>query len=167
MLGEVVGAEDMAAQMVRKVDDGLAQLAKIVANVPKEKRVRATHYKYMNPECYVPGIYDVIAHAAGVVSASGTAQTAINEKQLAAWNPDLITIDPISTDTDGSIYDISSDHTKSIIANLRKNQHLSSVPAIKSNHIYPLGIHHSQFMVQSAIELARLAYPDLFVMQGD
>ncbi len=168
-LGEAVGAKDMAARMVQDMEAALAQITQIVSSVPQEKRVRVTHFDYSEPECFRPNNFYVIARAAGVINASGsdTDYMEMNDELLAEWNPDLVTVNPFYLDTDGSLYEIGDDYVESSIAYLLNNPSLSNVTAIKNRNVHPLGLHESQFIVQSVMELARLAYPDLFAGRDD
>lgn len=168
LLGEVVGAREKADEMVIDVETRLRQLAEIVSNIPEKKRMRVTHYQ----EHYPLSVYDVIADAASVISDRGTVfkerhsdHLEIDDQLLAEWNPDLITITAYSTDTDGSILDIGDQYTDRYSSYLLNDKDLSSVAAIKNRNIHPLGIYTSQYMVKSATDLAKLAYPDLFPKQ--
>ncbi len=168
-LGEMVGAKDMAAQMVRDMDAALAQITQIVASVPEEKRVRVTHFDYSDPECYRPNNFYIIARAAGVINASGSDTDCIemNDELLVEWNPDLITVNPYYLDTDGSLYEIGDDYVEGSIVYLLNNPSLSCATAIKNRNVHPLSLHKSQFIVQSVKDLAQLAYPHLFAGQDD
>jgi ABC-type Fe3+-hydroxamate transport system substrate-binding protein len=164
ILGEAVGAPEKAAQMMRNMEATLAQITEIVASVPEGKRVRVTHFDYSDPECFRPNNFYIIARAAGVINASGsdTDYMEMNDDLLVKWNPDLITVNPFYLDTDGSLYEIGDDYVEDSIAYLQNNPSLSNVTAIKNHNVHPLSLHESQFVVQSVMELARLAYPDLF-----
>lgn len=169
ILGETVGAKDMAAQMVRDMEASLAQITELVSSVPEGKRVRVTHFDYSEPECFRPNNFYIIARAAGVINASGsdTDYMEMNDELLVEWNPDLITINPFYLDTDGSLYEIGDNYVEGSIAYLLNNPSLSNVTAIKSRNVHPLRLSESQFIVQSVMDLARRAYPDLFSEKED
>lgn len=165
MLGKVVGAEEKAAQMVEDVETSLAQLAQIVSTIPKDERIRATYYCDYSPS----QIFGVIADAANVISDRGTVfihrhydYLEVSAQLLAEWNPDLILISPVSTDTDGYLLDVSKDYVDWYTNYFYDNPDYSGVAAIQNRNVHPLSLHNSQYMVQSAMELVQLAYPDLF-----
>ena len=165
MLGEAVGASQKAEQMIQDLKTGLAQLEGIIEGVSENKRIRVTDYH----DYYPIDVYDVIASAAGVFSDGGSVfidrhydYLEIDDGLLSEWNPDLITIRPFSMDTDGTILDISEEYVNMYITHLLNKPGLSTVSAIQNHNIHPLSIYNSQYMLQSAEDLARLAYPELF-----
>lgn len=157
LLGNTVGAMEKASQMIVSFENSLAQLQEAVSSIPDEKRMYATHYS-LNEIAF----YDEIARAAGVINAGGAEGSAVTIEQLAAWNPGLITVDTVAYDTDGSVNNLSNDYTERFIQTLLETPDIFDVEAVKKQRIYPLSSHASHYMVQSAIELAQLAYPDLF-----
>lgn len=163
MLGDAVCAAKRSATMVRQLEISLAQLERLVASIPEEHRVHTAHYSDMLPIDYLAAPYMAMGSAAGV-KVIGVAR---NTAQLAEWDPDLITVVPVSYDSDGTIYDISSEYSEEMIARLLEESSLSGVKAVKGGRISPLGVHSSQYMVQSAWELAEISYPQLFVEAGD
>ncbi len=164
-LGEAVGAPQKAAQMTADMQTELAQIAEIIATIPEQRRVYATHFAYTDPECFRPNNFSGIAHAAGVAPASGseTDYMDMNDALLVQWNPDLITVDPYALDTDGSLYEVGDAYVHRTVAHLLDNPSLSTVTATKNRNVHPLRLSRSQYIVQSVLDLARLAYPDLFV----
>ena len=170
ILGEVVDAPEKAAQMVRDMEASLSQITEIVASVPDEQRMRAAYWGRepqfpSGEECrYFPNNFSIIAHAAGVINASGsdTDYKAISLEQLVEWNPDLLTVIPVDYNSDGSICEISDDFVNKFIASFLNQPELSSVTAIRNRNVHPLRLSNSQFIVQSVKDLARLAYPNLF-----
>lgn len=158
MLGNVVGAPEKAAHMVQTMKTALAQLTEILSTIPDSKRVRAAHYENRQDN------YQLITRAAGIIDVSGSDADYIEMSHglLAKWNPDLITVNPFYLDTDGSLYDIGEDYVEKSIAYLLDDPKLSNVTAIKSLDVHPLSLHESQFVIQSVMDLARMAYPDLF-----
>lgn len=169
VLGDIVGAPEKAAQMVQVVEDGLKELKQLVASIPEDERIRATYYCDYSPS----SIFDVIADAANVISDQGIVFVSrhydykeISASLLAEWNPNLIVVDPVSMDTDGTILDISKDYFDWYTASFYANPVFSPITAIQNHNVHPLNIYNSQYMLQSAMVLARLAYPDLFAEQG-
>ncbi len=165
ILGGVVGAPEKASQMVQVVEAGLEELAQIVISIPKNERIRVTNYR----DYYPMDVYDAIANAAGVISDGGTVFNSrhydyleIDDKILSDWNPNLITFLPYDIDSDGSIIDIGKNYVDAYIAYLLEKPGLSTISAIQTRNIHPLCTYNSQYMVQSAMSLARLAYPELF-----
>ena len=172
MLGEVVGAPEKAAQMVRDMEASLAQITEIVANIPDEQRVRAIYcddWLSYEEDDYFPYNFPLAARAAGVINASGidTYYGTISIDRLVEWNPDLLTIVPVWYDVGGYICDISDDFVEQFTASFLDNPALSTVTAIKNRNVHPLRLSASQFFVQSVKDLARLAYPDLFTEKED
>jgi ABC-type Fe3+-hydroxamate transport system substrate-binding protein len=163
-LGDVVGAPERASQMMRNMEASLERIADIVAGIPKEKRARVTHYKHSDPECFIANNFHIIAHTAGVISASGsdTDYMEMNEELLVEWDPELITVNPYYLESDGSLYDFSVDDAEEKISILLNAPTLSDVTAIRNRNVHPLSLYESQFIVQSIMDLVRLAYPDLF-----
>lgn len=163
-LGEAVGAPEKADRMVLDMKATLAQITEIVSRIPEEKRVRATYYEPASPECFRVNDFHIIARAAGVTMASGsdTDYMEMNEELLVAWNPDLIIVSPIEYDGP-EVYDIGSDYEEQAIARVLNNPRLSHVKAVQNGNVHPLPIYNSQYVVQSIMALAQLAYPDLFL----
>lgn len=170
VLGEAVGAPEKAAQMVRDMDAALVEIAETVAGIPEEQRVRAAYWGREDGSsdggvcCELPNNFSLIAHAAGVINASGSDADyeAISIKRLVEWNPDLLAIVPVSYNSDGSIWEISGDFVEWFTNSFLDNPELSNVTAIKNRNVHPLRLSESQFIVQSVKDLAQLAYPDLF-----
>nr|HMM33031.1 ABC transporter substrate-binding protein [Clostridia bacterium] len=170
MLGSIVDAQDEAVEMVKDIDAKLAWLAKTVASVPNNERVRVTDYRSYAPLKVYNG---ALSEAAGVISDGGaifverTYYQEIDDLLLIQWNPDLITIRPYITDTDGSLYEFGEDYVGRFISSLIKNPGLAKISAIQKRNVQALCVYHSQYMVQSAIDLAKFAYPHLFGGQGE
>ncbi len=170
ILGAEVGAPEKAAQMAEEMDAGLAQIKETVSAIPDAKRVSAVFYEYWNSEdddstCwYRQDSFIMTARAAGVVPLGPDTTDFIDlsaDDLLTQQNPDLITYDYTDYDTDGSVYDITG-HRQWLARELLGDPALASVTAIRNHALYPIRICESQFIVQSALALARLAYPDLF-----
>jgi ABC-type Fe3+-hydroxamate transport system substrate-binding protein len=175
-LGGEVGAPEKAAQMVADMDAGLAQIAEIVSAVPEEKRARVFHYVYYTNDYrseeeepftrwYRQNSFTMTACAAGVIAEGPDTEDSVDgepEDWLIEANPDIITFDYAQYDIDGSIYDLTGQYHDAFINDLLNNPKLSNVPAIKNYAIYPIRLFESQLIVQSAKELAQLAYPNLF-----
>jgi len=186
-LGAAVGEPEKAAQMVEDMESGLAQIAAIVSTVPEEKRVRVFHYVYHTNDYrskeekpftiwYRRNSFTMTAHAAGVIakgpdieySADGVPKDWVwvdgePEDWLMEANPDIITFDFIQYDTNGAIFEVTGLYHDRFINDLLGNPKLANIPAIKNRAIYPIRLCESQFIVRSAKELARLAYPHLFL----
>ncbi len=164
MLGDIVGAPEQTARMVRDFETKRARLAQIVSAIPKNERVRATYYRNYSPS----STFDVIAEAANVISDRGNVFVSkpyyqeIDDHLLSEWNPALIAFAPYSADTDGYVLDYSQDYVDGRTASLLEMPGLLAVSAIQNRNVHPLSIHNSQYMVQSAMDLAKLAYPHLF-----
>ncbi len=164
-LGEEVGAPEKAAHMAAELQAELASIAETVAAIPAQRRVYVTHFAHSDPDCYRPNNFSVIARAAGVALASGndTDYMDMNDALLVRWNPDLITVDPYALDTDGSLYEAGDAYVAKTVAHLLDNPDVSTVTAIRNRSVYPLRLSASQYIARSVQDLARLAYPDLFL----
>lgn len=135
MLGDVVGAEDKAPNMVLSIDDQLEQLAQIDVNIPDDERIRVADYAGYHPSV----VYNqVLAGAAGVISDGGSVFVPnifgeeIDKQLLAEWNPDLITFRPYYTDTDGSLYDLGDDCVNEMHRSLLEVPELADTSAVKN-----------------------------------
>lgn len=166
LLGGAVAAQEAAAAMLRDFDAQCEQLARAIASIPEAERIRVSDYRF-----YMPlRVYnETLANAAGVISDGGAIfvpnvfSQEIDMHRLAQWNPDLITFRPYMTDSDGSLYEIHDEIADGRRAGLLEDPALAGTSAVKSKNIHPLCIHESQYMIQSAIDLAMLAYPDLAI----
>ena len=175
-LGKIVGAPEKAAQMSEAMEADLAHITEVVATVPEEKRKHAFHYVYRtndyrsaeeeaSTKFYRQSLFTMAAHAAGIIAEGPDTEEWVDgepEDWLVETNPDIITFDYGYFDTDGSIYDITGQYHEAFINDLLTNPKLSNVTAIKNHAIYPIRLFESQLIVQSAEELAQLAYPELF-----
>lgn len=169
LLGEAVGAPDRADQMVREFEASLSALEAVIASIPLGERIRVSHYwQYGANE-----IFEVIAEAAGVQSDAGSIVVRkhydymeIDHQLLSEWNPDLLTFTPFLADTDGSILEYGDAFVERRAGAYCNATELSSIAAIQNKNVHPLNIYNSQFMVQSAWDLARLAYPAYFDEDG-
>ena len=173
-LGEKVGSSEKANHMIETMDNELAKIAEIVSDVPAETRAHVIYYEFWNSEdgrstkWFRQNSFVMAAQAAGV-KASGPSTTDFiltNAKDLLIkQNPDIITFDYTDYDTDGSICGIAGSHIEDFTSSLLTDSQLSHVTAIRNHAIYPIRLCESQFIVQSAMELAQLAYPDQFTKQ--
>lgn len=165
MLGEIVCAPDEAAKMVQVVEASLAELGQIVSSIQEDERIRATYYCDYSPSC----IFDVIAEEVNIISDGGNVFVSnayyqeIDDRLLSEWNPDLIAFAPFYTDTDGAVLSYGKDYSDVHTTYLLEKPGLSVTKAIQSNNVHPLSLHNSHYMVKSALELAQLAYPHLFI----
>lgn len=173
-LGEKVDKLEKANQMAEKMDAGLARIADVVSGVPLENRAHVIYYEYWNSEdgrstkWFRQNSFIMAAQAAGVIALgpSTTDFVLTNANALLIkQNPDIITFDYTDYDTDGSICGIAGSHIDDFISSLLTDSQLSNVTAIRNHAIYPIRLCESQFIVQSAMELAQLAYPDRFAKQ--
>lgn len=163
LLGDVVGAQDKAADMLQDFNAQCELLAQAISGIAEEDRVRVSDYHEYSPwEVY----NKTLAEAAGVISDGGnifvpnTFYMEIDFQLMAQWNPDLITFAPYYTDTDGTLYEFGVGCVNAYATSLLENPELENTTAVKNNNIHPLCIYQSQYMIQSAIDLAKLAYPD-------
>ena len=179
-LGAEVGESEKATQMVEDMDAGLAQITEIVSSIPEEERARVFHYVYYtddyrgkDEDAYATwhrqNSFAMTARASGVIAEGPDTEAWIiggPEERLLEANPNIITFEYVHYDTNGSISDVAGPNNDKNINNtinaLLTNPALADVPAIKNRAIYPIRLCESQFIVQSAQELAQLAYPHLF-----
>lgn len=170
IIGVAVGALEKAAAMIQTMDAALQAIAESVSGIPQDQRIRAVHWETIyggEPGWvwfYEANAFSMIAQAAGVMNAGpdGTDAMEWSAALLAGWNPDLITFDPVRYDTDGSVYEISDRYIENRIAAILDSPDLSGVIAVQSQNVHSLRLSLSQYVVQSVLDLARLAYPDLF-----
>ena len=175
-LGGIVGAPKKAMQMVDYLKNNLTYITEITSFVPDEMRIHVFHYVYYTNDyrseeeepftCwYRQNSFAMTARCAGVFAEGPDIEDPVYgepEDWLIEANPDIITFDYAYYDTDGSIFDLTGIYHDTIINDLLNNRRLSNIKAIKNHAIFPVRIFESQLIVQSAIDLAQLAYPDLF-----
>jgi iron complex transport system substrate-binding protein len=171
ILGELLDETQKAAQMVSNINVRLEQLSQLVSLIPEQERITAMHFDTFYTTRLL-SCYNEIAAAAGVIPL-GVSEDAI---QIAELAPDLITVEEISLrytwridyrsfeyeDKDGNIYFQNGGNWEVTRDILLAQPLLSNVPAIQNNNIHMLRLIQSQFMIDVAEELAKLAYPYLF-----
>lgn len=172
LLGETVGAEDKAKQMIEQIDGTLLLINNAVSKIPIEERLR-TVYCWDGPwrdggivyYMILSERFSFVAESAGLIPLIAheppEGLEVITQEQLIEWAPDLLVIVPISYDTNGAILDVDLEHSRKVISEFINDPKLASVPAIKNRKIYPFRLSQSQFAVQSVIDLLHLAYPNL------
>lgn len=161
-LGYMVGAEQRAAELVKRMDQ---QLASISDNVKTQVRPRVLYY---TPDGYTAGlgtVFDDLLEYAGGVNATAdagiTGYDKISTEIAISLNPDVVVFAGTFASADGEMQDP--------LDFLEGQQAWQQTPAVRNRRVYVLSAKSittiSHHVVDGARQLAKLLHPDCFTAE--
>lgn len=174
-LAAAVGESAKGQAMIDDIDAKLQAVTEKLAGLGDEQRLKVMFYDAaldMNGNdtgmlcAYGAGSpFDAIARAAGLVNVcdAATYSSVSKEKVVAEWKPDVLVVPALIYNAD---FTISDDKGAKVIAAIKSNDLLGTLPAVQNDKIVALTGKYSSstshYMVDAVAELAAAAYPELF-----
>ena len=161
-IARLVGEPAKGQAVVADMDKTLQRVADKVKGIQPENRLTVLDYNSFGSTKGKGTGFDDIAQRAGLINVAAqaglTGYPKISKEKIVELNPDVIVLPSWS-------YDKKQDPTN-LAADLKKDQSLATVKAIKNNRVFMLPDKHmvsvSQYMALGVEDLAKAAYPDLF-----
>ncbi len=163
-VARVVGEEEQGESLVKWMKEKISYVTKRVVTIPGDKRLTVMDYGTWGSSFGKGSSWDDIIKHAGLINAVGNLKAdnwgnvPISKEKLIEIDPDILILpawvwgDPAGSDK----------FFKKIIT----DPALQTLKAVKNNRVYRIPEKYkastSQYIVYAVLELARLAYPDIF-----
>ncbi|SFE32974.1 ABC transporter substrate-binding protein [Alteribacillus iranensis] len=158
LIGEAVGEEDAATQLVNDMEAGVAEIKDTAENIPEEVRKKVWVEIQPAPDLYTTGKGTFMHEMLEIIHAENVAETEegwvpFSEEEVVSLQPEII----ITT------YGESVDGAGEMIA---ERSGWESIPAVKNNNVYDINndivSRPGPRLVDGLEELAASVYPDVF-----
>jgi iron complex transport system substrate-binding protein len=175
VIAAAVGESAKGRALIAEMDATLQTVAAKLAGLTDSERKTVLYYEdYYDQSGSNAGMlaaygkespFEAIATAAGLVNVCNAATYSAISKEMVVgeWKPDLLIVPAITYTADFKAID---DQGASLIAAIRADKLLQTLPAVQNGQIFALTEKYrgstSQYMAMAVAELAAKAYPDLF-----
>lgn len=156
-LGEAVGVPEKADEMLLHLDAELKKIDEIIRRIPANDHPKAVYYHAWQSEFSIVAEYCALDAMFDLKND----YVQLDDKRIAAWNPDVIFFNPVWLDSDGSILQMNGQYTDDVRVNILRKPTLANTTAIKEGRVYPIHLHRSHYVAQSMMEIIQCVYPHL------
>lgn len=170
-LATATGDLPKGAEIIGQLNNTLINIKTKTDTLSASKKLTAIYYEDSYGNAGMLAAYgknspfNAIAEAAGLTNVCDLADyTPVNkEKVVGEWKPQVLVVPSNIYDSNGQAVD---EKGATIIAAIKNDPLLKSLPAVKNDRIFALSQKYSgstsQYMSKAVEELAKAAYPDLF-----
>ncbi len=162
LVGDIIGAQERAHELVRYFKGRLEDIRKTVASFPQERRPRV-YLSFWSSLIKTPSSYEPVDAAGGRNLAEGlfpaflgSSGPTINLEKLISWDPDIILVQGNFLPKDRIV----------TVAGVLRDPRLSSLRAVKNKRVFYTFGYWSWWdpaeVLLETLYLARLFYPDRF-----
>lgn len=167
LLAKIFGKEKRAAELLKYIDETIADLATRTADIPESEKptvyIGGVAYAgshgitYTEPN-YPPFLYVNIKNVAAGADKSSTLAIEISKEKLLEWNPDVIFIDAATLRYKADLNAFQS---------LEKDPNYVGMKAVDNNHVYVTipyvwnGINHESSLA-NAYYVGKVIFPEKF-----
>jgi iron complex transport system substrate-binding protein len=160
-LAHVVGADEKGMEIIKWMDDKLAEIEEKLSAIQPEQRLTVMDYGELGSSGKGTNFDDIVTRAGliNVVSRAGMeGWPVVSKEKIIEFNPDIIILPSWYYDPNNSFEGLKD--------SLVNDESLQTVNAIKNDRIFSVPNPHisaiSQYAVLAVEDVARAAYPELF-----